>query len=360
MTLRAIAREFKDFPATMLFCILWIVVFVAMLHNKFSGGDPIPWTSLLFVGIGDGHRFGDLALSDIAHGEVWRVVTCTFVHYSVLHITMNLLAMYQLGTLVESWYGSHQFVLIYALTGGVGNLISVVIRRCNGSSLGVHAGGGSTVIMGLVGLCAVAGWRSRSEMGLVLGRWMVFFMLLTALLGIVFRQYIDNWGHLGGALVGLVLGLAHRAFIRCASRPSAWWPGVVAGIAIVICGAAQVFDDRREAPARQEQVVLRLAILGQTFRQHSRPGGRFSDPMVLVRRLDNLGIERVLDGPTRADLIVLRRLARLEQSQSGSADVPPEFDQRLTRMFKQVRRQYVSERNNLLQQRRKARYLLKG
>jgi membrane associated rhomboid family serine protease len=348
MTLRGIAREFKDFPATMVFCTLWIVVFAAMLRTRFAGGDPTPWKMWLLVGIGEGHRFGDLALSDIGRGEIWRLVTSTFVHYSVLHIALNLLAMYQLGTLVESWYGSHQFVLIYALTGGVGNLISVMIRRCNGSGLAVHSGGGSVVIMGLVGLCAVAGWRSRSELGVMLGRQMVFFMFVTALLGVAFPKYIDNWGHLGGALVGAVLGLAHRVFIRRVFRPSAWGPGVLAGIVIVICGVAQVCDDRWEAPIRQKEVVLHLATLVRALQHHPRLGGQLVKPEALLRGLDALKIESVLDNETRADLIALRRLARGGLGHDDMpADIYLDFEVRLTRMFKQVHRRYVIELSKL-------------
>ena len=72
------------------------------------------WTRLLVLGIGDGHRFGDLALQDLAHGEYWRLITSTFVHFSVLHLVLNLIAMYQLGTMVESWYGSLSLSLYMA------------------------------------------------------------------------------------------------------------------------------------------------------------------------------------------------------------------------------------------------------
>jgi len=353
MTLRGIAREFKDFPATVFFCMLWIVVFVAMIGSQFAEGVHPPWLNLMLLGVNAGHRFGDLALQDINQGEVWRLVTSTFVHYSVAHIALNLLAFYQLGTLLESWYGTHQFIMIYGLTGGGGNLISVWIRYRNGSSPHVHSAGGSVVIMGLVALCAIAGLRSRTHLGKWLGWQMVFFLFVTALLGIAFPRFLDNWGHLGGALVGSALGLAHRRLLRLASRPSAWGPGVVVGFVIAACGVAQVVDDRREAPARQEQVVLRLAILGQVFQHHPRAGGRFIDPKALLGRLDKLGIETALDTQTRSDLIVLRRLARLEQGQIDSADIPFEFEQRLIRMFKQVHRKYVIERSKLFQQRRR-------
>src|SRR5208337_3136282 len=177
---------------------------------------------------------------------------CTFVHYSVIHVALNLLAFYLLGTLIESWYGTSQLVLIYALTGGLGNLISVFIRQSLGSGTLVHSGGGSVVIMGLIGLCAVAGWRSRTETGSDLGWQMTKALGLTALLGVAFPRYIDNWGHAGGALVGLLLGLLHRWFLRQYSRPAAWGMGIVSALVIAGCAIAQVSSDRREAPLRRD------------------------------------------------------------------------------------------------------------
>jgi membrane associated rhomboid family serine protease len=329
--------------------MVWIVVFVAMIGSQFADGVHPAWLNLVLLGVNAGHRFGDLALADINQGEVWRLVTSTFVHYSVVHIALNLLAFYQLGTLLESWYGTNQFIMIYGVTGGAGNLISVCIRYGNRSSPQAHSAGGSVVIMGLVALCAVAGLRSRTHMGKRLGWLMVFCMVVTALLGILLPRFLDNWGHLGGALVGFAMGLAHPRFLRLAFRPSAWGPGVVVGFVIAACGVAQVVDDRREAPTRQEQVVFRLEILEQAFLHHPRVPGRFIDPQALLARLDNLGIETALDSRTRSDLIVLRRLARLAPSQIDSADISLEFEKRLIQMFKQVHHKLVIERSKLFQ-----------
>src|ERR1700678_3972454 len=112
MALRFMASEARDFPATAIFCLLWIAVFAAMVGTRLAAGVPIPLIRWLVLGIGDGHRFGDLALQDLAQGEYWRVITSTFVHFSVMHLVLNLIAMYQLGTMVESWYGRYQAVFI--------------------------------------------------------------------------------------------------------------------------------------------------------------------------------------------------------------------------------------------------------
>ena len=255
MTLRTLAREIRDFPATVVFSLIWIVVFVAMVAVRMQDGPSPTWWRLLVLGIGDGHRFGDLTLDDLARGEWWRLITCTFVHYSFIHIALNLVAFYLLGTLLESWYGSPLSVLIYGITGAGGNLISAFIKYELGTSSLIHAGGGSVVVMGQVGLCAVIGWRSRRSMGGDLGWQMVKALVLTGLLGIAFPRYIDNWGHAGGALAGFPLGLLHRWFIRHRQAPSAWGLGVITSLAIAGCIMAQVAADRRESacPSRDQR-----------------------------------------------------------------------------------------------------------
>jgi membrane associated rhomboid family serine protease len=252
MTLRTVAREIRDYPATACFSLIWIVVFGAMVALHLKGNAGSSWWRLLVLGIGDGHRFGDLTVQEAARGEVWRLITATFVHYSFVHISLNLLAFYLLGTLLESWYGSAQFVLIYGLTGGLGNLVSVLIRQAIGSHPLIHSGGGSVVVMGLIGLCAIVGWRSKTAMGSDLGWQMLKALGLTGLLGIAFPRYIDNWGHAGGALVGFPLGFFHGWFIRQRSRPAAWGLGVMTGLLIASCGLAQLMADRRESRSRAD------------------------------------------------------------------------------------------------------------
>ena len=313
MNLRTLVREIRDYPATACFSLIWILVFVAMLAVRLRE-QPAPglWRFLV-LGIGDGHRFGDLTLHDLGRGEVWRLITCTFVHYSLIHISLNVLAFFLLGTLVESWYGAPQFILIYGLTGGLGNLVSALIRYAIGSGENVHSGGGSVVIMGLIGLCAVMGWRSQTSMGSDLG-WQMFKALgLTGLLGIAFPRYIDNWGHAGGALVGGFLGLLHRWFLRQYSRPSAWGLGIVTILVIAGCALAQVNSDRREALLRRDAALrVELNLLEVAYRNlRAAPAllSQKADPRLLASGLEL--IAAVLDrGTTRAEYRRLCELAK--------------------------------------------------
>jgi rhomboid protease GluP len=351
MTLRWLVREARDFPATVTFCLLWIAVFTAMVGTRLAAGVPSPWTRWLVLGIGDGHRFGDLALQDLARGEYWRVITSTFVHFSVLHLALNLIAMYQLGTMVESWYGSYQSVLIYGLTGGGGNLVSALIRYATGSNPRIHSGGGSVVIMGLVGLCAVVGLRSRNEWGLSMGRLMVFFMVATAALGAVLPQFIDNWGHAGGAVVGIAVGFAHRNMSRAVNKPAAWGRGVVTGILIVACGAAQVVADHREAAVREEQALLRrVSELERNYQVLARTAllvRRRADTRTVLKLVDSLGAGPNSSGPSLSELGRLRAMAQAAQDGRLSVEQAREMGEYLKPLVERAQRDFMTERKNL-------------
>jgi hypothetical protein len=262
--------------------------------------------------------------------------------------------MYQLGTLVESWYGSAQFVFIYGMIGSFGNLIAVLIRSWNGWGPRVHSGGGSVVILGLVGLCAVVGWRVRTRVGSLLYRQMLGVLALTAIIGLALPRYIDNWGHAGGALVGAFLGLGHGALVHGISKPRAIGAGVLTGVAILICGAAQAVADRREAPARMEAsaagraVELERVLQGLAgTRRLAKAGGDVKKMHSILAMLD-----RDIDRPTRAEI------RRLKVSLEGSQ--PQVLESRRRQMFlaeldaliARVQTQYRTARRQLAEIRR--------
>lgn len=267
MSLRVVVREIREFPATAIFSASWIIVFGVMLVDRLGDAPrPTLWR-VLALGMGEAHRYGDLTLRDLANGEYWRLATCNFVHYSVLHIGLNLFAFYLLGTLLESWYGSWRLVAIYGATGIGGNLLSALVRSWIGGNPVLHSGGGSVVIMGLIGLCATAGWRSRTSGDRELTWQMLKALGITGALGIMFPRYIDNWGHAGGAVLGLPIGLAHPRLLAGRGRPATWGLGALTALLLIGCGLAQIAADRREGPARSEaELRTRVAASVNAYR----------------------------------------------------------------------------------------------
>ena len=285
--LRRFKEDCREFPATMSLCALWAIVFVAMVaaHHRQGNGLSFGQTAL---GLRGGHHFGDMTLRELFQGDLWRPLTATFVHYGVLHVGMNLFALYQLGALVESWYGSSILVGIYVITGAGGNLLSGVLRHLIGSNPMIASGGGSTVVMGLVGLCAVVGWRSRTTIGDSLRNQMLWVLGVTAALGLVLRllgmPIIDNWGHAGGTIMGALIGLANRPLARLGETRSAAWIGLVGSLLIATSALAQYRDDRDESRRRVffaqreqerarvlETLMIRLDEVRQTYRAVASP-----------------------------------------------------------------------------------------
>jgi len=348
MPFRNLMSDLKTYPMTWAFCLAWVVVFVGMAVEQGIGGPPASWPwSKLILGMTNGSQFGDLTIRDLRHGEVWRLMTCTFVHFGLVHLGVNLLAMYQLGTLVESWYGSYQMIWVYALTGGLGNLLSVAARLALGYPENIHSGGGSVVLLGLVGLCAVVGWRSRTPRGRSLYRQMIGVMVVTAFLGLgvplLFKHIgVDNWGHTGGAVIGALVAFGHHRLLRNLGRPRACELGLLSLILIIGCGAAQGVAERKNSKLRAEDIMRTdVRMLEQTNRivRAIRPLIA-SQPnyKLIVTFLERL--ESQLDGPrTRRDYRRSRALAVKARDASLSPDETAELQTSLATIESTIRDQ---------------------
>ena len=352
--LRRLIRDCRDCPATMALCSLWVLVYVLMVLTDLWQGQ-VPSAFSLLLGSINGHRFGDLTVNDLYHGEIWRTLTATFVHYGIIHLGMNLFGMYQLGPLVEEWYGAGQFLLLYVVIGAGGNALAGVIRHGLGLNPYIHSGGGSTVLLGLVALCAIVGWRLKTRKGDYLKAQMVMVLVITALLGLL--PIIDNWVHVGGALCGAALGFADPVLLRNAGRRRALWAGVVGVLVMVASAAAQFRDDRAEAPerARQrwvlgEQSVAALARVDQSYalatRSRASAFGRFlpkearGASVIALKNLEALRGE--LDRrPTSGDYRRVKALLERARTEPPTLREALEF----RRHFRRLAEQAVTRRN---------------
>ena len=60
------------------------------------------------------------------NGQWWRLVTCMFVHFGILHLAFNMWVLWDLGRLVERLVGNVGFVVLYFLSGIAGSIASLV------------------------------------------------------------------------------------------------------------------------------------------------------------------------------------------------------------------------------------------
>jgi rhomboid protease GluP len=133
-------------------------------------------------------------------GQVWRLFTPALLHASPLHLLANMYALYMLGRSYETINGHLRFVLLYLISAFGGNVLSFVLGKYN--SLGA-----STATFGLLTAEAVFIWQNRDFFA-NRGRSnlinIAMILAVNLMIGLSAGTMIDNWGHLGGAIAGLV------------------------------------------------------------------------------------------------------------------------------------------------------------
>lgn len=132
----------------------------------------------------------------IIDGEWWRLFTSMFLHIGVLHLLMNMIALYYLGTIVEKIYGSLRSSFIFILAGIGGSLTSFAFHDS-------VSAGASGAIFGLFGALLFFGIIHRTLYQQTMGKNIMLVLLINLLIG-VFVPQIDMGAHIGGLISGFL------------------------------------------------------------------------------------------------------------------------------------------------------------
>ncbi|MGI5916313.1 MAG: rhomboid family intramembrane serine protease [Anaerolineae bacterium] len=181
--------------------LLWLAMTVA-------GGSENPLVLIRF-----GAKFNDL----IVRGEYWRLISANFLHIGLLHLLFNTYALYILGLEVEMRFGRGRFLALYMLCGLAGSTLSFVGNPA-------LSAGASGAIFGLMGAIIVHFVVYRESFG-PRGQRQLSSLLLVAGLNLMFgftRPGIDNLGHIGGLVGGVVLGWAYNPRYEVAWLPDVY------------------------------------------------------------------------------------------------------------------------------------------
>lgn len=150
---------------------------------------------------------GAVVRSLVLQGEYWRLLTAMFLHGGFLHALLNIWALYQLGSLFETLFGSRRFLLTYFATGILASIASAMFT--NGYSVGA-----SGAIFGILGALIISIRRSPMWRHQPWTRGITQQLMGWAVINVVIGftvPHIDNAAHLGGFAGGLLLGLIpHR------------------------------------------------------------------------------------------------------------------------------------------------------
>ena len=149
-------------------------------------------------------RMGAVWPPYVKQGEYWRLFTATFMHFGFEHIANNMLILVCAGMILEKALGHVKFTILYLIAGVGGNVLSCA-QMLHTKDYAVAAGA-SGAIFGIVGalLWIVILHRGRYES--LTGKGLLFMIVITLYYGIT-TGGIDNWGHIGGLLMGFVMGI---------------------------------------------------------------------------------------------------------------------------------------------------------
>lgn len=136
----------------------------------------------------------------IYEGEYYRLFTCMFLHGGIVHLLLNMYALYCLGPMVERLYGRIKYFIIYLVSGIVSSIFSLMFS--NGMSVGA-----SGAIFGLLSAVLVFTFYMKNTASRELMRNIFSVIIINLFIGLTLPN-IDNYGHLGGLIGGVICSFA--------------------------------------------------------------------------------------------------------------------------------------------------------
>jgi len=208
----------KQFIATPSIIALNIFIFIMMTVR---GVDLISPGADVLLDWGANYRLNTL------DGEPWRLFTSTFLHIGIIHLLMNMYALFYIGSLLEPVVGGVRFAAVYIACGIVASLTSIAIHDDTMSA------GASGAIFGMYGiyLALLLAKAIKTEDTKKMLYNMVGFVAYNLLFGLT--SGIDNAAHVGGLVTGFLIGyLCKSDLVKEEDYRKGYMNLVIMGIAV--------------------------------------------------------------------------------------------------------------------------------
>ena len=183
--------NFKYYPVTSILILINIIVFIITAIAS-RGILDINTTVLV--------DFGAKVNYLINKGQVWRFITCAFLHGGIIHIAFNMYSLFVIGTVIERIYGWKKYLGIYLFSSITSSLLGYILDP---TTISVGASG---AIFGILGAFLWFALKEKEHLQKgVLGN-IIAVILLNLYIGLT-SQSIDNLGHIGGFLGGFIISI---------------------------------------------------------------------------------------------------------------------------------------------------------
>lgn len=132
-------------------------------------------------------------LNDFTYKYFYTIITSMFLHANIMHIAFNMLALYQLGNIIENNFSKSRYLLTYFLSGLAGGIFSIIYMKIFNYNINVI--GASGAIFGLYAYYSFI-YNKMNEFYINV----ILFHALIFLTGMNIAWY----AHLGGITIGLL------------------------------------------------------------------------------------------------------------------------------------------------------------
>jgi rhomboid protease GluP len=129
------------------------------------------------------------------NGAWWQLFTSMWLHANIVHIGSNMIGLLIFGITLESFSKKWQYLVIYLVSGLVGNVASLFLLGPGAESLGA-----SGAIFGVLAAAFILPRRFNRQNLAVAFFFIVFYIVASIAPG------VDTWAHLFGAAGGIIFG----------------------------------------------------------------------------------------------------------------------------------------------------------
>ena len=178
------------------------------LLELYNGGPLINALALWPVDLSSGINFGP----EYPHFQIWQLLTYSFLHGGVMHLLLNMYALWLFGSRMENMWGSKAFTLYYFVCVIGAGLVQLIIATQAAGEGGIYPTIGASG--GVFGLLLAFGMTFPNEKLILIfppvvlkAKWFVLiygvFELWAGITGTA--AGVAHFAHLGGMLFGFIL-----------------------------------------------------------------------------------------------------------------------------------------------------------
>lgn len=266
----------KGYVVTPVLLYLNLAVYLSMV---FAGVSP--WAPQKVNLLQWGANYMPLTMN----GQWWRLFTCFFLHIGPLHLLVNMYALIYIGLLIEPALGWARFLAIYLIAGCCGSLCSVYYDF-------MISAGASGAIFGLYGaflaMLNAHAIHKYHRVPFLTGT--LLFVTFSMLSGFRSNSNVDNAGHVGGLLGGILAGYILALSLRRPASLPLRYGTLSATVPLALLGSWLAYRQFPQELLRYEERLIHVQSLEASANQSMQSLNEYDATITVANTIEYGGI----------------------------------------------------------------------